>query len=141
MNNRVSFASVLKGNHHNQNSFMHREQPKTLSEFMEFYMKHGDNYHGYTLNLDHSGNQSRKAVNMDYQSYEDYEDGVNPLDAWVSTQVYLSNENFNNQSQKKSNNLMKFGNSNSQSKDGQSFIPKPPSKLDKKQPQKNMNMG
>ena len=98
---------------------------------MELYIEYGDHYNGYTINLDHSGTQSRRTNNVDYQSYDecDYEDGVNPLDAWVSSQVNLSKENINNQSKKKSNHLMKLINSNSQSREGKGFTSKPAPKV------------
>lgn len=131
MNNRVSFASVLKGNQGNLRNFVPRQRPKTLSEYMELYIEYGDHYNGYTVNLDHSGTQSRRVSNMDYQRYDenDYEDGVNPLDAWVTSQVNLSKENINNQSKKKSNTLMKLINSNNQSRESKVFPSKPTSKV------------
>ena len=108
---------------------------------MQLYIKYGDNYNGYILKLNQSGTQSQRTKNMDYQGYDDYQDGVNPLDAWVSTQVYLSKENINNQSRKKSSTLTKLIGSNSQSRDNQTFIPKLSSHVEVKKPQKNMNMG
>lgn len=57
---------------------------------MELYIQYGDNYNSYNISFDQSGTQSRRNMVSEYADYDDYEEGVNPLDAWMSSQAFLS---------------------------------------------------
>ena len=142
MSNRVSFASVLQRNPTSQIGFIPRNKPRTLSEYMDIYTQYGDNYNGYTLNFDQSGSQNRRNIHNEYSDFDDYEEGINPLDAWMTSQTNRSKESSMNFQGRKKNlsDLMNLVNSRNQPRNTHNLIQAPVQKFEAKKPQKNMNM-